>query len=265
MGITTLDGYIASPKQLLSFTKTASLTTVAVNWSTIFHLAGNPGAGTLNVGNTANGLVPTDATTGFPGMNAFSGANLGYLSRLQFGWSVAGRLLVYDRLFHAGAYAFNANVTLASQPSFSSRVPGGTNFGGLEIWIEIVTAMTGALACTVGYTDQSGNTGASTGAFSIPSGAILGRMFKMPLAAGDWGVQQVNTVLGATASAGTFNILVIRPLAMFRVPIVGSGDVYGLDKTGMPQIWADSALQVAVCTDSTSSGIPEVLMEISEG
>jgi hypothetical protein len=262
MTITTLDGYIAAAKQQVQIDKTASYTTVAANWSTLFHLAGNPGAGTLNVGNTANGLVPTDAVAGFPIINAFGGT--GYLAQVRFGNTVIGRLRLYDRLFHAGAYAFNANVTLASQPSYAGRIVDG-NYGETELWIEVVTAMTGALAVTVTYTNQSGVTGRSTGAFSLPSGAIVGRMFQMPLQAGDTGIQKIESVVGATATAGTFNVVVARPLWSGAVLVAGGGDNHGMDQTGLPQIFADSALCAQIAAASTASGNPEMSMTVVDG
>jgi hypothetical protein len=262
MAITTLDGYIAAAKQQIQIDKTASYTTVAAYWSTLFHMAGNPGAGTLNVGNTANGLVPTDAVAGFPTINAFGA--LGYLAQVRFGNTVIGRMRLYDRLFHAGAYAYNANVTLASQPSYASRIVGG-NYSETELWVEVVTAITGVLALTVTYTNQAGTTGRSTGSFSLPSGAIVGRMFQLPLQAGDTGIQKVESVLGATATAGTFNIVVLRPIWSGMVLVAGGGDVHGLDMTGLPQLFADSALCAQVAAASTASGNPEISLTIADG
>lgn len=62
MALTTLDGLIAAPRQGLTIRKTASVTAVAAQITAVHQAAGNPGAGVLAVGNTANGLVPTDAT-----------------------------------------------------------------------------------------------------------------------------------------------------------------------------------------------------------
>jgi len=262
MAITSLDSYIASAKQQVQIDKTASYTTVAAWWSTLYHIAGNPTGPALAVGNTANGLVPTDASNGFPIINAFGGT--GYLAQVRFGSTVISRLRLYDRLFHAGAYSYNANVTLASQPSYASRIVGG-NYAETELWIEVVTAMTGALAVTVTYTNQAGVTGKSTGAYSLPSGAIVGRMFQMPMAAGDTGIQKIESVVGGTATAGTFNLVVARPLWSGAVLVAGSGDVHGLDKTGMPQIFDNSALCAQVAPASTASGIPELSMTIVNG
>ncbi|MEO7308532.1 MAG: hypothetical protein ABIR78_05955 [Ferruginibacter sp.] len=264
MAITSLDTYINSAKQKLRFVKTTVRTTIATAWFSLFDVAGEPGAGTLAVGNTANGLVPTDAVTGFPFISAFGGAAKGYLSIVEFGSTVASRLRICDRLFHAGAYAFNANTTLASQPSYSSRIPGA-DYKGTEIWIECVTAFTGNLSVAVTYTNQDGTASRSTGTFATGTALTLGRMMQLPLQAGDTGVQKIDSVIGTVATGGTFNVLVLRPLWGGRIMILNGGDTHGLDKTGMPELFADSALQILVNADSTSTGIPELLMEIANG
>mgnify|MGYP003394196419 CR=1 FL=1 len=264
MAITTLDGYIAAAKQRLIWRKLTSRTGVAAYWESVFDIAGLPGAGVLNVGNTANGLVHTDATAGYPTINSFGGT-IGYVSGVEFGSTVAGWIEIYDRLFVAGAYAYNANTTLASQPSYSSRVPGGTDFSGLGIWFEAVTAFTLNPAVTVTYTDQDGNTGATTGAYSAGYAPILGRCFPLPLATGDTGVQKIESVLCATASAGTFNLMVLRPIWAGRCIIANGGDKHDLLRTGMVKIFDDSALYVMIAADSTATGIPDVIIEVANG
>lgn len=260
MTLTTVDGYVGSVKQEIRWFKTAARTTVASIPFSLFDLAGSPGAGTLAVGNTANGLVHTDAITGYPTINTISGT--GYLTRVEYGWTVAGRLAVYDRLFSAGAYSFNANVTLASQPSYAGRVPGA-DYRGLEIWIETVTAFTGTPSFQINYLDQSA--GASdTGVVSGGAALTIGRMFRMPLAAGDTGVQQITQVRGTVATAGTFNVHVMRRLWSGRVIAANAGDIHDLIKTGAPQVFDNSALFVMIQPDGTGSGLPEVTMEIAD-
>lgn len=152
MAISTLDQYIASAKQKLPWVKTVSRVSVAVQPFSVFDIAGNPGAGTLAIGNTASGVVHTNSgVNGYPVFNTFGGGATGYLSKVEFGSTVACRIALYDRIFSAGAYAFNANVILAGQPSYTSRIPGGTDYKGLEIWVEQVTLATGNQAVTVTY------------------------------------------------------------------------------------------------------------------
>jgi hypothetical protein len=265
MAITTLDGLLAAAKQGIVYNKTASVTAVAANIQAVHQAAGNPGAATLNAGNTANGAVPTDATTGFPLVNTFGGGATGYLAGLEYLSSVASNLILYDRLFHAGAYAFNANTTLASQPSFASRVPGGTDFTGLELWIEAVTAFTGNMSIAVTYTNQSGTAGRTTGTVATGIAPILGRIIPLPLQAGDSGIQQINSVVATVATVGTFNVVVVRRLATMRVNAANMGNTWGPEKTGMPVVFDTSAFCLAVQPDSTATGLPFVAFDVVNG
>ena len=262
MPITTNDGYVAAAKQALQYFRSAARTTIAASWFSLFELAGQPGPGVLAIGNTANGVVPTDAIAGYPVINAFGGAATGYLSLVDFSNTVPCRIGLYDRLFAAGAYSFNSNVTLATQPSYSSRVPGGTDFMGLELWIEQVTASTGIQTVVIGYTNASGVAGRST-TFSTGTALTLGRAMRIPLQAGDNGIQSIQSIVGSVATVGTFNLMILRELWTGRVRAANDGDTHSYLKTGLPQVFADSALFVLVSADSTSSGTPELSIEIA--
>ncbi len=260
MALTTVDGYVAAAKQRAGWFKSGARTTVAGIPFTLFDLAGGPGAGTLSIGNTANGLVPTDAVAGYPPINALGAT--GYLTRVMFGSSVACQLALYDRVFAAGAYAFNANTTLASQPSYSSRVPGA-DYKNLELWVEAVTAFTGNPSFQINYLDQDGNAG-DTGVIASGAALTIGRMMRIPFAAGDSGIQQITQVRCTVATVGTFNVMVLRELWSGRVRAANDGDVHDLFRTGAPQVYADSALYVVVSTDGIVSGIPEITAEIAD-
>jgi hypothetical protein len=266
MAIVSLDGIIAAAKQKIPYTKTASRTTTSTAWYSLWDLAGQPGAGTLAAGTTLTiGAVPNDATVGAPLINAFGGGAKGYLSIVDFSSNVAGRLQLVDRLFHSGAYSFNAASTLTTQPSYSARVPGGTDFSGLEIWFECVTAFTGNPTLTVTYTNQAGTTGRSTGAVAFGLAPTLGRMIQLPLQAGDSGVTKIESVTMTVATVGTFNILVLRPLWSGRVQVANAADVHGIDRVGMPELYDTSCLQLIVNVDGTTSGIPDLLLDIING
>ena len=263
MAITTFDGLIAAAKQNVSWAKTTSRTSVAASWFSVFDIAGNPGAGTLAGTSTAAGVVPTDATTGCPTISAFGGGATGYLMQVDFGSSVACRIRLFDMVFKAGAYAFNANTALSAQPSYSSRMPGGS-YADTQIWLEQVTAGTGTQVVTVTYTNQDGTGSRSTGAVSTAAN-IVGRCWQLPLQAGDTGVQKIDNVLGATATAGTFNILVLRPLWTGRCRSANDGDIHDLTKTMMSEVFADSALMALVAADSTATGFPDMNITIANG
>jgi hypothetical protein len=268
MSITTLDGLIAAAKQRVALKKTATRTTVANGWFSVFDVAGDPGAGVLAGTSVSAGVVPTDSTAGCPAINAFGGGADGYLANIDFGSTVACRIRIYDLLFKAGAYAFNANQALSAQPSFLARIPGGAaadTAGITEIWVEQVTAATGNQAVNVTYTNEAGTAGRTTGAVGIGAAPTLGRCWQLPLQAGDRGVSVITNVAGSVATVGTFNVLVLRPLWTGRVVAANFGDLHDYLRTGLPRVFADSALFPLIAADSTSSGLPELDLTIVNG
>jgi hypothetical protein len=268
MAITNGDLYIAAAKQMLPFMKSGSITTVANTLFSIFSQAGNPGAGTLAM--AANpGTVPDDTVAGYPSLNAFGGGNTGYLTRVAYASSVPCRMYLFDRLWGMTFVLTTlTTITVTSPPSYSARVPGGTDFSGLKIFLEVTTAVSAtATTVTVTYTNQAGVTGHTTGATASLSGFIAGRMLELPLAAGDTGVQKIESIVvgGTVATTGVMNVFIARPLWTGRVMIANAGDVHGIDRMGMPQVFATSALFLAVATDGTASGLPELLYEVANG
>lgn len=265
MAIVTYDGFVASDKQYIAQVKTSGRAAIATAWFSVFDLAGNPGAGVLAGSSTAAGVVPTDATPGCPTINTFGGGAIGHLAQIDYGSSVACRIKLFDMLFKAGAYAFNANVTLAAQPSYSSRVPGGTDFTETQIWLEAVTAFTGNLSVAVTYTNQSGTSGRTTGTVALGLAPTVGRMIQLPLQSGDTGIQKIDSVVATVSTVGTFNILVLRPIWSGRVRTANDGDVHDLSKTAMPIVHDNSAIIMAIAPDLTNTGVPEIEYVIANG
>lgn len=267
MAITTLDGLIGAAKSIQPLYKTTTRTTVAGGWFSMFDVAGVPGAGTLAGSSTTTGTVPTDATAGYPAI-PFT-ANRSYISRLQASNTVVSQIRLFDRLWVGGAYAFNANTSGNSPTSYASRVSyngGAADYRGLEIWVETVTTATGNQTWSVTYTDQDGNTGATTGAVGIGAAPTVGRCWQLPLAAGDSGVQGVTGVVGGTGSAGTANIMVLRPLVDIYVGAANQLLMFNYTDLGLPEIFNDSALYALVNAPSgTSSGLPYLNMQLSNG
>lgn len=266
MAITTLDQLIAAQTQRPLYVKTSTRTSVAAIPFSVFDVAGSS-QGTLAVGNTTTGIVPTDSIAGYPPINAFpAGAGVkGYLAGVQFGSTAVSRLTIFDTLFSAGAFAFNANVTLATQPDYLARVPDGNTRNNTEIWLECVTAFTGNQSVAVTYTNQDGVAGRTTGTIATGIAPIVGRMLQLPLQLGDTGVQKIESVVSTVSTAGTFNVHVLRRLWSGRVRTTNDGDAHDFTKTGMPELYADSALRFVVYADGASTGQPEFQLEIAAG
>lgn len=216
---------------------------------------GDPSAVTPVTANTTSGIVPTRATSGYPDIGDLSGGVTAYLSRVQFtkdGDGTGARLILFDRLWQAGTFAIGSSpYTLSSQPSFSSRVPGGTDYVGTQLW-----AMGGGnnagTTVSVQYTDQNGNTGHNTPARAIPyflAGSPPGHFdcFQLPLQAGDSGIQKVEGVtLVNGAGTAVCHLMIIRPLWTGTAAVETVSVDHGPLRTGMPQVFADSALAVMV-------------------
>jgi hypothetical protein len=226
--------------------------------------------GVLAGTSTAAGVVPTDATAGMPPIESFNGEP-GFIHSLTLdgGATTAAapgvRVALFDLLFKAGAYAFNAAVTLAAQPSYSSRVPGGTDFDGTQIWVEGVTAFTGIPTFTITYTNSAG-TAARTTTFTPLAVMTIGELQQIPLQAGDNGVQKIETVTCTISTVGTFNVLVMRPLMIGGEQVSTYTSRYGEAEIELPQIWDTSALYPLFSSSATlNTTNPDLLIGIAHG
>jgi hypothetical protein len=268
MAITTADGWFGAAKQKFQIAKTAAVTSIAATPYSLWGTAGNPGAGTMAVGNTTAGVLFTDATAGANLITNFAG--VGYLAAAQFRNSVTGGLQLYDRIWGAGAVSMTAlaTTTFTGNPVITGRLPGGNDYGDTEILIEFTTTVSAtATTIAVGYTNEAGTTGRTTGASASTSGFVTPRILRMPLQAGDKGVQSINsvTVGGTVATAGAFNVLLVRRLAEFDVRVVNGLDSQGWDQLGAPIVFQDSCLFAVAQADSTSTGTPTLAMTLING
>jgi len=269
MAISSVDGWFAASKQRVLMLKTGTVTTVAAQPFSLFAANGNPGAGTLAVGNTTTGVLFTDATAGCPTINAFGGGATGYLANGKFSNDRAGGMILYDRIWGAGAISLTtlATTTFSSQPSIAARLPA-TDYELVEILIELTTTVSAtATTITATYTNEAGTTGRSVPVAQSVNGFTTPRIIALPLAAGDRGVQKIEsvTVGGTVASAGAFNIIIARRLARFDIRVANAQDTQGWDIMGAPQIYADSALWMVSQPDGTSSGTPYLEFDIING
>lgn len=268
----TLDKILGAYKQRIPMVKTNSVTTVAGVGSTTIDRAGFPVAGLLNPSQTTNGVVPTDATAGYPRIEAPSGSNKLYLSRVGISANVAMSVELYDVIFQAGQTTIptsgTTTVALSSIPSIADRIPymeDGTtkDYQSLQIYVQMAVAGSNhAHSVSVDYLDQGGAAG-NTGNITTQS-MIVNRLIRLPLAAGDTGVSEITgyNVNGITSATGAVVVQLMRSLGVYRTQ-GGLSSLYGPDYTGLPQIFADSAILMVVIADSTSSGVPNVNLEIA--
>lgn len=264
MAITSLDQLIAATSQGIQIYKSGSRTTTGNAWFSTIDLAGNPGAGSIASLGITNGSLYTDGTGGHPPVNTFGGSNLGYIASVEFGNTVACRMMLVDVLCRHGSFAFNANSSGLTGVDISGRIVN-SSYAGLQLWYECATAITTNQSVAVTYVDQSGNTGHSTGTVALGTAPTLGRLIQLPLAAGDSGLQKITGVTSTGATAGTFNLIIARPLWTGRINLANGGDAHPWDRIGMPQIFDTSAIELWLNPDSTASGLPEVFIDVVNG
>jgi hypothetical protein len=262
MAILTFDQLKGAQLNRVEMKRTSAVTAAAAQPTTVWQAAGFPGAGVLAIGNTTSGIKPVAGTVGYPPIRAFAGGAKGEVSRLVISNTVAGIVELFDSVWAAGAFPFNANQAISAPPSYSDRVPDGTDFGNLLLHVEAVTAFTGNPSFNITYTRGDGTTGRSTGV--VASGAALGiaRGLFLPLQAGDNSVQAITNVACTVATAGTFNVRVLRRLGEARGDTVNWQDVQDWFRTGGPEVFATSALYPIVTPDSTSTGLPRITVDI---
>lgn len=215
-------------------------------------VANEPGA-IASIGNTTTGVVPTSGVTGFVDLGTSIGSATPYITQARLRcYTSSSRIVVYDRLWHAGPLVSTTNYSFASQPSFASRLPGGL-YTGLMLGVECVAGLGGGgPGLVVTYTNSSGVAGRSsniTNAAGIAHIATSAGAF--PLQAGDVGIRSVDGVTFTGGSASySYNVFIGRPLFAIRgiaqySDNKGQGPerIIGMEHTGMARIYADSALQ----------------------
>lgn len=268
MAIDTVDKWVAGTTQKgqrLVWYRTGTRTTIAAMPFSVYEVAGCPYASALAIGNTSNGVLHSDATTGYPPIASVGAGNTCYISRIEYGSSVACRLKVFDCLWAAGAFNANTNGTQnLTTPDWSGRLPTANNYEGLELWYECVTAVTANQSIKVDYLNQA-NTAANTGTVATAVAPTLGRMLRIPLAAGDTGLRAITSVTGTVSTAGTFNLRVMRPIWTGRVSVANQGEVHDFMRLGMPKVSDNTAFFVQVSCDSTALGLPELYIDLVEG
>jgi hypothetical protein len=270
------DVYENAARQLIRLNK-GPLTT-QLGLTSFWAAGGNPAAGTLAVGNTTSGVLFTDATAGAPPIRNFGAGNTGHLSAARAHGSGVGLMTtLYDRIWGAGAVSLTTlgTTNFSGQPSIAGRLPGGNDFGSVEIWIELTTTVSAtATTVSVGYTNEAGTSGRTTGATASLSGTNTPRIIVMPLQAGDKGVQRIDsvTVGGTVATAGAFNVLLVRRIAEFALRGLGGlgqsayeASLQTWETLGGPVVFDTSCLACAVQFNGTTSSTVNINLTIVDG
>jgi hypothetical protein len=198
---------------------TAATAPIQGRLHTLWTFDGCPSGGAV----PSTAIIPTNTTQGALKQGSNTSGFQKYL--YQFGVTAlfGSTFIIYDRLFQEGG--FSGTTTTAQQVQGNPASPAITRYNtnstcvGNMILVEIHTAVGGtATTITASYTNQAGTTGRTTIAatFGGAGNNSQSRAILLPLAAGDTGVQAVEsvTVLATTGTAGNFAVSIIHPLAI---------------------------------------------------
>lgn len=232
-----------------------------------------------NKTNGANGAVPPALAAAAAPTNATIGAwpvpdpgvgNQHWLLGVEATMNAAGALVLYDRLVHCTGASGIVTTAQAITGGAVTRYTGAESVGN-KIHIEIHTAI-GATAttATVSYTNQAGVAGRTTKAVAIGGTGLntATTIIPCPLADGDTGVQSVQsvTLAGTTATAGSFGVLIVRPLGMAIVGGPASGTardmIAGLPS--LPEIKAGACLFFEWFANTTTVPAGMIGMHVGE-
>ena len=230
MAITTVDGVLAGFRPQEVFAKVATPTLVAGRPHSLWYLAGIPGAGAA-AANTAGGVNLSSSSALVNGQirHVDPGSGNSYLARLLGQATVAGQLLLCDRLQQICGNSAGSALSVTS--TSAQTITGGalpardnaasTNGDGVLCALEVAATMgAGApTSLTLGYTDQSGNTGATaTNIDQVVTLSAQGAFYRFGLAAGDTGIRSVQTYTAqASMTSGTISLVLYRVLAALEL------------------------------------------------
>ena len=243
MAITTLDQLIAGFRPPIDFLKVGATMEAAGVFHSLFYATGTPGAATAPSPGLS-GAALTSYAGQLPFTNPVSGNT--HVARLSAASTVAGKLVLCDRLWHNSGLAV---ATLTAQTLSPVAYPardrdGGSNGTGVMFGIEVSTATTnvGAIAnTTASYTNQAGTAGQTATISSFPATAVAGTFVPFQLAAGDSGHRSVQSVtLGTSYAGGTIHVVAYRVILEVPLLLANVGAAVDAIAGGMPQLYNNS-------------------------
>ncbi len=225
----------------VGFMKTGTASDAAGYWYCTSKDGGFPGAwapGTPGL----NGRVTDGTTSGdygcIPIPNPSTGGN--YLTEIQMAASVNHSHLLFDVLWvNSGLVITTTTAQAITTPTLPARdINGTTNGEGCMIAL-LCTAAVGLAAvasnATVSYTNSKGVAGRTATLSAIvgsqaPATPVIGTLIWFNLAAGDTGVQSIQSItLGTSWVSGTISLMITRDIATIgtNVPNVTAQKVVG--------------------------------------
>lgn len=264
MAIATLDGALAGMQSPRPFAKAATPTLVAGRPQSLWALAGAPGAGAFDT--TLAGVALTGPVSGqIPRTDP--GAGNSYLGRLQAQATIAGTLLLCDRLWHNGGITITStSAQTINSAALPARDAAGTvNGDGVLAAVEVSSATgSGTPTLTLGYTNQANASGkTSTNIDATVASSAAGAFYRLGLASGDTGIRTIQSLtLSATWTSGTINLVLYRILAALELTAANVPNAIDALTSGFPRIFNGTVpFLVFVPSTTTATNISGTYIE----
>jgi hypothetical protein len=174
--------------------------------------------------------------------------------------SQAGVLLLCDRLWHnSGISVTTTTAQTVNSVTFPARDRNGATDGeGVYVGLEIVTT-TGAGVATpsISYTNSAGTSGrTSTTVDTYTASRPSGHFYRLGLAAGDVGVQSIQSVtLGVSMTSGSVSLVAYRILASLELPAAGIPNAVDALSSGMPRLYDNTVPFLLFIPQTTTTGL----------
>lgn len=206
--------------------------------------------------------MPTSSTLGaIPFTNSLST----YLARFGAYGSVAGQLLLYDRLWHNSG--LSPTLLTAQTVSSVALTRPDANGASAEAWFQVYGVLgAGSTAPTISYTDQDGNTGNTGTLQNFVTTAAAQRCFPFALAAGDTGCRAIASYTnGATMTSGTFGLIIRRQVAQLPVNVASGGATPDPIQLGIPRVYDSACLELIWYSSATTSMTVGGAIQLAQG
>jgi hypothetical protein len=267
MSIITLDGVIAGMQYPRDIIKAATPALVAGRPHSLFYLAGAPGAAVAPTPGIA-GAALTTYLGQIPFANPVSGNS--YLARFAGQATIAGRLLLCDRLWHNSGMS----ITLTSPQTINSvafparDVNGTINGEGVLIGVEISTIWgAGAPVFSIVYTnplDAGSKTGA--GIITVITLSAVGVFYMIGLAAGDTGVKSIQTYTRSASNiTGVEHLVAYRILASLELTAANIPNAIDAITSGFPKLFDNTVPFLLFIPSTTTASVISGQVIYSQG
>lgn len=242
-------------------------------WHSLWKVAGRPTAGSNPPAfGAGSGYIPTNATTGAIGQVNAAGGNELRAIALEANSTVAGKLIIYDRLWACSG--FGTVITTAQNVTTpgtltSGRLQAAGDYSDVEAWLEVYTAP-GASTATWTVTALDGAAASRAYTYTHPANAeTVGQMMPLvPPSAAAAGIQQITSFQASATSgtAGDIGITLMRRIAVLNMPgtIASMGGFKGALDLALARVRDDACLAAMVHCAGATTGIITADFGLSE-